>query len=833
MFRWFVAASAAASLLLCLPAAASAAAAPTVQANAPLAHAARVERRALSSSFEELEAFGRAAAARQDAEGLSRLQHVTRVIINQGDFVRAETWNRTLLQAARAQDSDRYAAIAEINAVQIRQLRDHDVSVAEMEALAARQTDWMAQVFAQTALARRMLDDGRSGEALRLMAKTIALIPEDKAAEASVAASAWDLVSIAHVMVDDVPGHLAAIDKAETHMAASGYPQPHYESVYNLAQSLSFLGRHDEAQTLADSYTRLAKRSDTPASRAYAGNLCAFVAGSREDWRGVLRCLAPFGPDLAVPETVANAMLPWRATAYARTGQVSLAQRDIDEIHARVDQGRMSLGSGARRAEAELLIARGDYARGVPALREYHLKRFLQASQSHAAAMEQVVGNVHGQLQAAKVENKLKTEVIQMQRTLVMALVLLGGGLAALFWRQRQLSRRLAESHRREREAHEAKSAFFANMSHEIRTPLNGIVAMSDALGKVGLNDDAAHMVRIITASGNTLERLLSDILDDAKMEAGQIEIEAAPFDLDETIQDIEALWAQKAAGKGVAIETDIDPALRRWAVGDRVRLSQVLNNLVSNALKFTDDGKVALTARALPGDRVLFAVTDTGVGFDATQKLKIFERFQQADCTITRRFGGTGLGLSICRQLVGLMGGELDCDSAPGEGSHFWFEITLPSSATSTPAADPSIDADLPPLKLLVVDDHPANRTILGLLLAGANMDIDYAENGREAVDAVRISDFDVILMDMEMPVLGGLAATRAIRDLEAAGGRRSATIVILSGNADAEHQRQGVEAGADGHVTKPIILERLLEGIDLAMQRNQAGHTLDEAAA
>ena len=206
--------------------------------------------------------------------------------------------------------------------------------------------------------------------------------------------------------------------------------------------------------------------------------------------------------------------------------------------------------------------------------------------------------------------------------------------------------------------------------------------------------------------------------------------------DLGETVTDIQALWSQKAAAKGVAIEAQADADVSRWAIGDQVRLSQVLNNLVSNALKFTDEGKVSLSAQATEGNRVLFTVTDTGVGFDAEHKAKIFERFQQADGTITRRFGGTGLGLSICRQLVELMGGELDCDSAPGAGSRFWFEIELPRALppdTVNPVAEPELDP-MQSLKILVVDDNASNRTILGLLLDDENMELHYAVDGRQA---------------------------------------------------------------------------------------------------
>ncbi len=800
---------------------------PAADQDAPsdaIAHAVRVEQRAMQTSFADLEAFGAAAATRNDAEGLSRLQHVAWIVMNQGDFEKADHWNRQLQDAAQRQDNARYSAVARINALRIRHLRDHDVSLADMEALAAAQTDWLPTVFARTAQARRLFDESRVGDAIRLMAQTIPLIPHDRATEASVAAAAWDLVSIAHVMIDDVPGHLKAVDHAERYMAASDYPRPDHESLYNLTQSLAFLGRHDEAQTLATSYGRLAARTDTPTSRGYAGNICAFAAASREDWPAVLQCLAPFGPDLAAPDIVANAMLTFRATAHARTGDVALARRDVDEIHRRVAEKRMAFNSGARRAEAEYLIASGDHARGVPALRQYHLTRFQRASQSSAAAMEQVVATLDEQIDTISMQNDLKSQVISFQTALVALLILAAAGFAALFWNRNQLTQKLAMANRRERESHEAKSAFFANMSHEIRTPLNGVVAMADALKKTSLDDAAAHMVGIIASSSNTLERLLSDILDDAKMEAGEIAIETAPFDLGATLNDVHELWRQKAHDKGVALEAHIDPGASRWAQGDSVRLSQVLNNLVSNALKFTPSGKVTLTAEPTRGDRIRFTVADTGVGFDINQKARIFRPFLQADGSITRRFGGTGLGLSISRQLVDLMDGEMDCDSVSGEGARFWFEIALPPAeapAGASPAQEPK--PRITPMKILVVDDHPANRAIVKVLLEGVNMDVVLAEDGQQALDAIHDTAFDFVLMDMLMPVMDGLDATRAIRQFEAETGRSPTTIAILSADSGGEHIRWGREAGADGHIAKPITLERLLDGMDLANRRNQ----------
>ncbi len=810
------------------PALADASAAQPVASSLAVAHARRVEARALKSSFAELEAFGREAAQRGDEEGLSRLQHVTWIMINQHDAPMAERWNEALRQAAERQRNRPYLEIAKVNDLEIRRFGDEEVPLEEYEALAARQTDPIAKAFAQNSVAMRLIDARRSGDAFRVLVGVVRDIPEGQEGVASLGAAVWSRISVAHMMVDDVSGFLTAITRAEDYMAASSYPRPDYESLYHLTQSLGFLGRYEEAQYLMAAYSRLAHRTNTRLSRSHAGSLCAYEATVRDDWAAVLKCLAPFGPNLEQLQVNASYMLAHRATAYARTGNPVMAGRDLAEVERRVAAGLMRPSLPVLQARGEVPISQGDYAHGVTALREYHLFRFLKASQLAASVNEQVVVSIDDQLQAATEQNALKARMIDSQRWIVGILIVLAIGAAFAFWRQRQLSQQLEDAGRRLQDAFDAKTAFFANMSHEIRTPLNGVVAMADALGRRRLDEGSTDMVRIIASSGATLERLLSDILDSAKMEARHLEIEATPFNLGEMVAEIEGLWRQAAFKKGIRIAARLDPAADRWVMADRVRLSQLLNNLISNALKFTSEGEVVLSVEAAQADRIRFTVRDTGVGFDAEQKARIFERFQQADGSITRRFGGTGLGLSISRQLAELMDGDLDCDSTPGKGSRFWFELPMPKvveSATIAPApvtAAPEA-AKASVLKMLIVDDHPANRTILGMLLEDEATELHYVENGRESVEALSSGVFDVVLMDMEMPVMGGLEATRAIRAMEAETGADPTTIIIFSANSSSEDQRRGRDAGADGHIAKPVVLERLLEGIDLAMRQNR----------
>ncbi len=374
-----------------------------------------------------------------------------------------------------------------------------------------------------------------------------------------------------------------------------------------------------------------------------------------------------------------------------------------------------------------------------------------------------------------------------------------------------------------------AKSEFLATVSHEIRTPLNGLMGMAATLLDTPLDATQRAYADAMISSGETLLRILNDLLDSAKIDAGKLDLEAVPFSPRACVQDVVALLATQAARKGIALTSVVEERVPERLIGDPGRVRQVLLNLVSNAVKFTEQGSVALRLESAPregGVTLRCTVRDTGIGMTPEERDRVFARYTQGAASTARRFGGTGLGLSICRYLVELMGGRLSVESEPGRGSAFSFEVPFevarPSERTTPRRDDVSRAAaqtktGLPPgSRVLVVDDDRVNQLVgRGLLrkLGVVDGDIDTVDNGRLALEAVARSEYALILMDCEMPEMDGLEATRALRQLPGAAGKTP--VLGVTGRATADDLAACLDAGMNDRLTKPLSEARLREAI------------------
>ncbi len=378
--------------------------------------------------------------------------------------------------------------------------------------------------------------------------------------------------------------------------------------------------------------------------------------------------------------------------------------------------------------------------------------------------------------------------------------------------------------------ANRAKSAFLATMSHEIRTPLNGVLGMAQAMAAGDLSPVQRERLDLIRQSGQTLLTILSDLLDLSKIEAGRLDLEARHFDLAELTEGVFASFGPIASDKNLLFRLEIAPQARGAYEGDPTRVRQILHNLISNALKFTQVGEVRVDVTRKRG-QVLLRVSDTGIGMPPEQLAKLFHRFEQGDASTTRRFGGTGLGLSICRELAELMGGQVGAESVERIGSVFTATLPLrrvgarlsPGDRAETGPRGPA-RIDERAVRVLAAEDNAVNQAVLQTLLEQFGIEPTIVADGHAALEAWASEAWDLILMDVQMPVMDGPTATREIRAREARDGRARTPIIALTANAMAHQLESYRQAGMDGIVAKPIEIAQLFSAINEALEAGSA---------
>lgn len=381
-----------------------------------------------------------------------------------------------------------------------------------------------------------------------------------------------------------------------------------------------------------------------------------------------------------------------------------------------------------------------------------------------------------------------------------------------------------------------SKQQFLSNMSHELRTPLNGVIGLSDCLDPMIKDPEARELLSTIRASGESLVYLINDILDYSKLQAGKMTIEAEPMDMRACVTPLGRMYQQLASDKGIDFKLELAPQKLRNRVGDSHRLAQILHNLIGNSLKFTTKGFVTLKVESFPGDPMRLIVTDTGIGMTEDQVSAVFQDFVQADTSIARKFGGTGLGMSIVKQLVDAMNGGINVQSALGKGTQITLTLPLEETdgGTQHQGAAPTESVTLPKgLRIMAADDNRTNRMVLEKMLKSEDLNLSLCDGGKSATEVVKQQDFDVILLDIQMPDMDGIETLSKIKADLAARGKPMPPALAVTANTLAEHVQSYSEAGFDGHISKPFKRTELANAIVSALEKTVAPRKMAQAVA
>ncbi|MDO9223021.1 MAG: ATP-binding protein [Caulobacter sp.] len=758
----------------------------------------------------------RALATRGD-DRLEQLRRIAVEALTASDMARANRWMALYANEINVRHDTRHArALVQLRAYERGINGDFSGAVAELTRMLATERDPFLRAAGARLLAYSLTDAGLPVQALQVLRSGLRDADRSDNA-AALKLGLADAGAYASRELNDLPAFIDNIEMGITSSQRARQPIDGRTALYNLTVLTSAQGRVALSQRLLAQYRRLAAQTGDNIEIGWANELCAKVNIASAGYAAALGCAeaALANPDIA-PDHRPKVMLI-QVMALARLGRAADARARLDALTALArSRGDPMLMHDILQGEAEVLRSEGRLAEAYEALLGFH-------DQQRADTAASVVEGLHG-IRASlesEIDNTQALLEAQRRQTLqisvlvgIVALALIGAVVSLVS--QRRLQRRLVKAAARAEHADKVKSEFLANMSHEIRTPLTSIVGFSRLLAdQPDLSPSSASFAgRIVTATQSLLA-IVNDVLDFSKIEAGQARIEPRPTALAELIQDVAGLFSAQAADKGLTLTVVINEALPAWTLVDPDRVRQVLLNLMGNAVKFTAVGGVRVAVDWAEADGLRIDVSDSGAGISEEGQARLFRRFSQVHGAGNAMEGGTGLGLAICSGLVKAMGGEIGVDSTVGKGSRFWFQVPAPEA--ESPAAVEPVEVPAGPAvgraRVLVVDDNEANRELVHHLLASLDLDLTFATGGEEAVETAMVDVFDLILMDIRMPGMGGEAAMGQIRS--GAGPNADAPILAFTADVDGQATERLMGAGFDGHVHKPIDARGLITSV------------------
>jgi len=777
--------------------------------------AREIETRDLLSTASRRTAWEAGALAARGKDRLERMRQITAEAMSSSDMEQINRWMALYEhEVVEQQDGMHARALAQLKAYRRGIDGDYSGAAAALTAMISGERDPFLRATAARLLAYTLTDAGQSVQALRVARSGLrdaAQASDDPSLRLGLA-DAW---AYAALEMEDLPAFIEQVEAGVAAAARTEQPYDGMTTLYNLASLSSRQGHRAAAARLLDRYRRLALATFDPTEIYWANELCANISSDAGDYARALTCAnqALAHRDIS-PEHQPKVMLA-RVIALARLGRAAEARARLGEVTALARQrGDPQMIHNLLEGEAEVLRSEGRPGDAFDALRRFHI----ESSHDKAAAVIQGVREMRSSLegeidQTQALLDAQRRQNLQFAVLVGVVAIALAGAVAFLLILLR-LQRRLVAAAERAERADRVKSEFLANMSHEIRTPLTSIVGFSRLLvDQPHLPADSGRFAgRILTATQSLLA-IVNDVLDFSKLEAGQVTIDRRPVAPARLAEDVATLFESQTEAKGISLDVDVHPRLPDFVSVDPDRLRQVLLNLIGNAVKFTASGGVRVVMTWSEPDCLHVEVFDTGAGISEEGRAMLFRRFSQVDGSSTRVQGGTGLGLAICHGLVEAMGGVIGVDSAPGAGSRFWFKVAAPRVDPPEPAPDalPKTTAAAgAAARVLVVDDNDANRELVTHLLASLDLDLRQAGTGEEAIEAAAAETFDLILMDIRMPGMGGEEAMKTIR--ASGGANAAAPILAFTADADRESAERLQAAGFDGHVRKPIDARSLM---------------------